>query len=228
MADRWVTFDCYGTLVDWWTGMGRAAAGAAGERGQEVLDAYHPHELVLETEQPIRSYREILREGLRRAAADVGVQLTRDGEEAFVRAWTGMPVFDDVRPALGALRDAGWRSAILTNCDDDLIAGTQEHLPVELDMVVTAEQVGSYKPDLGHFRVFRERSGVALGDWVHVACSWIHDVFPAARMGVPCVWVDRDRSGHPAAIATEVLPDMRGLPEAVERAAARHGAQPAR
>jgi 2-haloacid dehalogenase len=219
VADRWVTFDCYGTLVDWWTGMGQAAEGAVGERGQEVLDAYHPHELALETEHPILPYREILRVGLRRAAADVGAQLGGDGEEAFVRAWTGMPVFGDVGAALTALREAGRRLAILTNCDDDLIAGTQEHLPVGLDMVVTAEQVGSYKPDLGHFRAFRERSGVAPGDWVHVACSWIHDIFPAARLGVPRVWVDRDRSGHPPGIADEVLPDMNGLPEAVARVA---------
>jgi 2-haloacid dehalogenase len=185
-----------------------------------MLDAYHRHELVLETERPILPYREILREGLRRAAAEVGAPLGGDGEEAFVRAWTAMPVFADVGPALGALREAGWRLAVLTNCDDDLIAGTQEHLPVELDMVVTAEQVGAYKPDLGHFRAFRERSEVAPGEWVHVACSWIHDVFPAARLGIPRVWVDRDRSGHPAAIADAVLPDMGELPAAVERVAA--------
>ena len=99
MAGRWVTFDCYGTLVDWWTGMGCAAEAAAGERGPQVLAAYHPHEFMLETEWPIRPYRDILREGLRRAAADVGARLTGDGDEAFVRAWTRMPVFDDVAPA---------------------------------------------------------------------------------------------------------------------------------
>ena len=218
MAGRWVTFDCYGTLVDWWTGMGRAAAQAAGERGPEVLDAYHLHELCLEAERPIRSYREILREGLRRAAADVDAPLAGNGEEAFVRAWTKMPVFADVGPALEALRGAGWSLAILTNCDDDLIAGTQAHLPAGFDMVVTAEQVGAYKPDLEHFRAFREHSGAAHGEWVHAACSWVHDVLPAARMGVPCVWVDRDRSGHPPALAAAVLPDMTGLPAAVEHA----------
>jgi 2-haloacid dehalogenase len=214
-----VTFDCYGTLVDWWTGMGAAAAAAAGERGPEVLGAYHRHELMLETEVPILPYREILRVGLRRAAAEVDAPLAGDGEEAFVRAWTEMPVFDDVAPALTGLREAGWRLAILTNCDDDLIAGTQEHLPVALDLVVTAEQVGSYKPELGHFRAFRERTGVKPGGWVHVACSWIHDIFPAYRLGVPSVWVDRDRSGHPAAIAGAVMPDMGGLVAAVERLA---------
>jgi 2-haloacid dehalogenase len=126
-----------------------------------------------------------------------------------------MPVFEDVGPALAGLRDAGWHLAILTNCDDDLIAGTQEHLPVGFDLVVTAEQAGTYKPDLGHFRVFRERAGVRPGYWVHAACSWIHDIFPAYRLGVPSVWVDRERSGHPAAVAGAVLPGMDGLVEAV-------------
>ena len=219
-GDRWVTFDCYGTLVDWWTGMNAAAAAVAGERGAEVLDVYHEQELILEAERPAHSYRHVLTEGLRRAAERVGVDLAGDGKEAFVRAWTAMPVFADVGPALARLREAGWRLAILTNCDDDLIAGTQEHLPAEFDLVVTAQQVGSYKPDLEHFRAFAARAGVGEGEWVHAACSWMHDVLPAARMGIPRVWVDRDRSGHPAAMADVVLADMTDLPAAVERVAA--------
>jgi 2-haloacid dehalogenase len=220
-APGWVTFDCYGTLVDWWTGMRDAARGVAGERAGDVLAAYHEQELILEAERPIHSYREVLREGLRRAAARASVELAGEGDEAFVRAWPGMPVFDDVGAALEALREAGWRLAILTNCDDGLLAATQARLPADFDLVVTAEQVGTYKPDLGHFRSFRDRSGVGAGEWVHVACSWVHDILPAARMGVPRVWVDRDRSGHPAALADVVVPHMRGLAKAVERAAGR-------
>ncbi len=219
-GDRWVTFDCYGTLVDWWTGMGAAAASVAGERAAELLDAYHEQELILEAERPAPSYRHVLTEGLRRAAARRGVELPGDGDQAFVRAWTEMPVFDDVGPALGALRGAGWRLAILTNCDDDLIAGTRRRLPADFELVVTAEQVGSYKPDLAHFHAFRERTGVGEGEWVHAACSWMHDILPAARLGIPRVWVDRDRSGHPPGLADVVLPDMAGLPAAVEQAAA--------
>lgn len=217
MAGRWVTFDCYGTLVDWWTGMGAAAESVAGESASEVLDTYHAHELMLEAERPAHSYRHVLQEGLRRAAADVGVELTGAGDAAFVQAWTTMPVFEDVGPALSQLRDTGWKLAILTNCDDDLIAETQAHIPAEFDLIVTAQQVGSYKPDLDHFRAFRERSGVGEGDWMHAACSWIHDILPAARMGIRRVWVDRDRSGHPPDIASAVLPDMTLLPAAVAR-----------
>ena len=220
VVDRWVSFDCYGTLVDWWTGMRRAAESVAGDRAGELLDAYHEQELILEAEHPIHPYRHVLTEGLRRAAERCGIALPGDGDQAFVRGWTEMPVFDDVGPALASLREAGWGLAILTNCDDDLIAGTARHLPAEFDLVVTAGQAGSYKPDLGHFHAFGERADVVEGNWVHAACSWMHDILPAARLGIPRVWVDRDRTGHPAAVADVVIPDMTGLPAAVERAAA--------
>ena len=95
-------------------------------------------------------------EGLRRAGERAGVKLSDEDHGAFVRTWTGMPVFGDVGPALEQLRDAGWLLAILTNCDNDLIAESQTHIPATFDMVVTAEQVGSYKPDLGHFHTFRK------------------------------------------------------------------------
>jgi len=216
-GDRWVTFDCYGTLVDWWTGMGAAAASVAGERAAELLDAYHEQELILEAERPAPSYRHVLAEGLRRAAARRGIELPGDGDQAFVRVWTGMPVFGDVGPALAALCSDGWKLAILTNCDDDLIAETQQHIPAEFDLVVTAQQVASYKPDLVHFHAFRERAGVGEGEWVHAACSWMHDVLPAARLGIPRVWVDRDRSGHPPGVASVVLSDMTGVPAAVRQ-----------
>jgi 2-haloacid dehalogenase len=213
MADRWVTFDCYGTLVDWWTGMGDAAQSIAGDRGPQLLDAYHEQELILEAERPAHSYRYVLTEGLRRAGQRIGIEV--GDVDALVRVWTEMPVFGDVGPALAQLREAGWRLAILTNCDEDLIAGTQRHIPADFDIVVTAEQVGSYKPDLDHFREFAARAGVGEGDWVHAACSWMHDILPAARIGIPRVWVDRDRSGHPAGVASVVLADMTGLPAAV-------------
>jgi 2-haloacid dehalogenase len=221
MPGRWVTFDCYGTLVDWWTGMEEAARAVAGDRAAVLLDAYHAHELILEAERPAHSYRHVLQEGLRRAAGELGVGLAGAGDMAFVETWTTMPVFDDVGSALGELRDAGWNLAVLTNCDDDLIAQTQTHIPAQFDMVVTAEQVGSYKPDLDHFRAFRERAGVGEGEWVHAACSWMHDILPAARMGIPRVWVDRDRSGHPPGVASAVLHDMTGLPQAVAQVSAR-------
>ena len=92
---------------------------------------------------------------------------------------------------------------------------TRTRLPVPFDVVVTAQQVGSYKPDLGHFRAFADKTGVGKADWVHVANSWVHDILPAARLGLRSVWVDRDRTGHPAKLAERRITAMRRLPETV-------------
>jgi 2-haloacid dehalogenase len=80
---------------------------------------------------------------------------------------------------------------------------------------VTAQQVGSYKPDLGHFRAFADQTNVTAANWIHVANSWVHDMLPAARMGLRKVWVDRDGTGHPAKLAERRVTSMRRLPEAV-------------
>ena len=218
MADKWLTFDCYGTVADWNTCMGGALAGLAGVSGAEagrLLGAYHRAELEIEAGPGWRPYREVLTAGLARAAAREGVPLPGGGEGAFVRAWPDMPVFGDAGPALAALRERGWKLAFLTNCDEDLFATTRARLPVPFDEWVTAQEVRSYKPDLGHFRRFAEKTGAAPADWIHVANSWVHDILPAARMGLRCVWVDRDLTGHPAKLADRRITSMRRLPEAI-------------
>jgi len=218
VADRWLTFDCYGTVADWNTGMNRALLAITGISGADagrLLAAYHQAELELEAGPKWRPYREVLTAGLARAAARERVTLPPGGAEAFVRAWPQMPVFDDAGPALTALRQAGWRLAFLTNCDDDLFAGTRTRLPAPVDLWVTAEEVRSYKPDLAHFRKFAEKTGATRENWIHVGNSWVHDMMPAARMGLRSVWVDRDLTGHPAKLADRRVTSMRRLPEAV-------------
>jgi 2-haloacid dehalogenase len=215
VADRWLTFDCYGTIVDWNTGMAGALEKIVGRDAGRLLSAYHPAELELEAGPGWMPYREVLTAGLASAARHEGIVLPGGADGAFVQAWPDMTVFEDVAPALTALREQGWRLAILTNCDDDLFAATRPHLPVPFDLVVTAQQVGSYKPDLGHFRAFADQTGVTAADWIHVANSWILDMLPAARMGLRKVWVDRDGTGHPAKLAERRVTSMRRLPEAV-------------
>jgi 2-haloacid dehalogenase len=218
MADKWLTFDCYGTVADWNTCMGAALtaiAGASGADAGRLLAAYHHAELEIEADPEWRPYREVLTAGLARAAARERITLPPGGEEAFVRAWPDMQVFADAGPALTALRDAGWRLAFLTNCDDDLFAGTRTRLPVPFDLWVTAQEVHSYKPDLAHFRKFAEKTGASRENWIHVANSWVLDMMPAARMGLRSVWVDRDLTGHPAKLADRRITSMRRLPEAV-------------
>ena len=143
MADRWLTFDCYGTIADWNSGMGRALVALAGADARRLLAGYHQAELELEAGPGWMPYREVLTAGLASAARHEGITLPEGGEQTFVRAWPDMPVFEDASPALAALREQGWRLAILTNCDDDLFATTRTRLPVPFDLVVTAQQVGS-------------------------------------------------------------------------------------
>jgi 2-haloacid dehalogenase len=216
VLDKWLTFDCYGTVADWNSCMGGALEGVAGADASRLLTAYHQAELELEADPGWRPYREILSAGLARAAEREQVTLPPGGAETFARAWPDMQVFPDTGPALTALRERGWRLAFLTNCDEDLFAGTRARLPVPFDLWVTAEEVHGYKPDLGHFRRFAETTGVTRTNWIHVANSWVLDMLPAARMGLRSVWLDRDLTGHPAKLADRRITSMRRLPEAVD------------
>jgi 2-haloacid dehalogenase len=188
---RWVTFDCFGTLVDWQTGFRRILRPLVGDRIEDVMAAYHKAEPIVEKEHPSASYKTILRESLSRAA---GVD-----SDALAEHWGELPVFDDTEPALTALRAAGWKLGILTNCDNDLFAATRARFPVPIDEVVTAEEVGNYKPDLAHFTAFEARTGVDRADWVHAAVSYTHDMVPARALGLRRIWVDRERTGQDAA-----------------------------
>jgi 2-haloacid dehalogenase len=221
MSRDWVTFDCYGTLADWLGGMRNALAPRVGaDAAERLLHAYHDLEADVEAQRPALRYRDVLTETLRRAARREGIELPAGGESALVEHWPEVPIFEDVAPALTALRDAGWSLAILSNCDDDLLASTLERMPVPFDLTVTAEQVGSYKPDPGHWRAFAERTDGDRGRWVHAAQSWFHDIDTAATLGLPRVWVDRLGSGEDASRATVRIEDLRGLTDAVEQAAA--------
>jgi 2-haloacid dehalogenase len=212
-ADRWITFDCFGTLIDWHAGFRAILTPIAGERTAALIDAYHRFERMLEAERPHRLYRDVLSAGLDRAARQVGLVLPPAEADALVRRWGDLPLYDDVPTALSTLRADGFKIGILTNCDEDLFARTLERRPVlRPDLVITAEQVGSYKPDLSHFREFQASTGIARRGWVHAACSWFHDVRPAQSIGCARVWVDRDRTGDDPSAASRVLPDLAELP----------------
>jgi 2-haloalkanoic acid dehalogenase type II len=190
-----LTFDCYGTLIDWERGIVEAFGAAAGGDGvtldrAAVLGAYHEIEPVVQAER-YRPYREVLALTARAVAERLGWK-PRPGREAFLaESLPSWPPFADTNAALGRLRKAGHRLAILSNVDDDLLAGTRRHLAVDFDFVITAQQVGSYKPAPGHFVTARERIGAA--PWLHVAQSYFHDVQPARALGVPSAWINRKR-----------------------------------
>lgn len=214
-GDRWVTFDCFGTLVDWHGGYRRALSPIAGARTDELIGAYHEFERAIEAQRPHRLYKDVLTTGLEQAARKIGLSLPARQSDVLVRQWGEQPIYGDVGTALTALREAGWKLAMLTNCDNDLFAKTLDRFPLRPDFVVTAEMVGSYKPELGHFTRFEQETGVERRNWIHAACSWFHDIVPAQRLGLQRVWVDRDKTGHDPAAATRVLPNLADLPRTI-------------
>jgi 2-haloacid dehalogenase len=212
----WVTFDCFGTLVDWHSGFAAVVAPIAGERTAGLLCEYHRFERLLERESPHRLYRDVLTEAYARAARSVGVALTDADARQLPDCWGQLPVFGDVEPMLGSLRAAGYRLGVLTNCDEDLFEATHRSFLHRFDVVVTAERVRDYKPAPAHFRYFARLTGAECHDWVHVACSFFHDVAPARELSLRCVWLDRDRTGEDpgaAAVYTRVAEEV---PAAVE------------
>jgi 2-haloacid dehalogenase len=120
-----------------------------------------------------------------------------------------------VGPALGAIRKEGWKLALLTNCDRDLIALTQRRLPVPFDAVVTAEDVSAYKPDHAHFRLFQSTFGSSAGAWIHVAQSYFHDIKPTSVMGITRVWVNRQGERDDPSLADAAISGLAELPQTI-------------
>lgn len=213
---RWLTFDCFGTLIDWRHGIASSAELLWPGRGADVLIAYHRHEHDVQAEQPGLRYRAVLAEALRRAAADLGLPLLDDDASVLGATIPYWPAFPDTRAALTELRSAGWQLAVLTNCDRDIIGETQRRLQVPIDVVITAEDSGAYKPADNHFDRFREGFGATSERWVHVAQSYFHDIVPARRLGIPRVWINRIGDPSDPTLADAVLPDLTGLATTLE------------
>jgi 2-haloacid dehalogenase len=183
--ERWATFDCYGTLIDWNGGIGRELErlfGAA--RVPELLRRYHELEPELQHEQPAASYRSVLTQVLPRLGP-----VAAGEEDAFARSLPGWQPFPEVRAALEDARERGWKLAILSNTDRDYIEASLEHIGVPFELAIVASEIGSYKPDHGHWRAFRERVGADVH--VHVGASLFHDVRPATELGIPTIWINR-------------------------------------
>jgi len=208
-----VTFDCYGTLIDWERGIGDAFAATAASLGrlvsvQAALALYARIEPVVESEA-YRSYRSVLTGTARRVAAALGWPLPESRAGFLADSLPAWPPFPDTNPALRRLAGAGYRLGILSNVDDALLTWTRRHFAAPMDIVVTAQQVGSYKPAPGHFLEARHRIGEAR--WLHAAQSYFHDVVPARALGIPVGWVNR--KGETAGGAERPDREVRSLSE---------------
>ena len=205
-----ITFDCYGTLIDWERGIADAFADAAVEDGVR-LDAnavLHAYALVEpEVERGYRPYREVLQESASRVAQMLGWRVPYERCSFLPLSLPRWKPFPDTNAALERLASAGCRLGILSNVDDDLIAATRKHFSVEFDLVITAQQVRSYKPAPAHFLTARDRIGSTR--WLHAAQSNYHDVVPCNALGIPTAWINRKgEKALPGGTPTHELSDL--------------------
>jgi 2-haloacid dehalogenase len=215
VAERWATFDCYGTLVDWNAGIRGELGRLFGKAGADrLLARYHEVEPQIQVEDPSLSYRHVLIQALERLAAEEGATLDGDEQDALPRSLPGWPVFPEVPAALEEARVRGWRLGILSNTDPDLIAASVERIGVPFDDVIAASSIGSYKPAHGHWREF-ERSHGRLPD-VHAGASLFHDVAPARELGLSSVWVNRLAEDAGAETPTREIYDLSPLPNILD------------
>jgi 2-haloalkanoic acid dehalogenase type II len=209
-----ITFDCYGTLIDWEHGIRNAfAATAAALRAPVDLDRalalYAEIEPVVEAEA-FRSYREVLAETARRIAGRLAWPLPESRADFLAESLPAWPAFPDTNRGLRRLAAAGCDLGILSNVDDNLLAWSRRHLDARFEIVVTAEQVGSYKPAPGHFTAARGLIGGRR--WLHAAQSYFHDIAPARALGIPVAWINRKAEPAPAGTVVErQFPTIAGL-----------------
>lgn len=215
-----LTFDCYGTLIDWERGILDALRavldGTPALDDEALLEAFGRHEAAIEA-GPYVAYREVLRRTVRAIAEELGRDLDPASADAFGGSVVDWPAFPDAPGALADLA-ARFRLGVITNCDDDLFAASERRLGVRFDEVVTAEQTRRYKPNPRGFELMFERLGLPTSRILHVAQSLYHDHVPAKRLGLSTVWVNR-RAGRPGGGATPPasatpdleVPDLRSL-----------------
>jgi 2-haloacid dehalogenase len=208
-----LTFDCYGTLIDWEAGILatlRPVLESLGVREPDdaLLEAFGRHEAGIEA-GPYRTYREVLGEVLRAIAAERGVEPNPESALAFGASVADWPPFSDSADALARLHRR-YSLGVITNCDDDLFAASARRLGVQFDWVVTAQQARRYKPNPRLFELAFERIGLPTSRILHVAQSLFHDHVPARRLGLRTVWVDRrrDRPGGGATPPAEAAPAL--------------------
>jgi 2-haloacid dehalogenase len=190
--DRWATFDCYGTLIDWNGGIGRELERLFGaEQAGRLLLAYHELERAYQRERPDASYRDVLTVALARLAEHEGLPLDPTEHDALAQSLPDWEPFPEVPAALEDARSRGWRLAILSNTDRDYIEASLVRIGVPFEFAIVASEIGSYKPGPKHWQAFEDKVGAAPRTHVHVGASLFHDVAPAVELGLPTVWINR-------------------------------------
>ena len=207
-----LTFDCYGTLIDWETGILKVLRSVLAEHGvatddNQILETYSEIEAAIEA-GPYKAYRAVLSEVIVNFGQQFGFSPRPHEFTALADSIADWPPFEDTVEALRALKTK-FQLGIISNVDDDLFAGSNRQLQVEFDFIVTAEQVGAYKPSVKNFEVAIDRIGLPKDQILHVAQSLFHDHLPAKQFGLNTVWINRRRSlvGSGATPPAQAEPD---------------------
>lgn len=194
---EWLTFDCYGTLIQWDEGLLHAVETilrAAPDREVDTarfIEIYDRHEHTLERERPHKSFRTVTAESLRRTMTDLDLPYRVGDVEILTSSISKMPPFPEVVGALGKLKRQGFKLCIISNTDDDIIAGNVAQLGGHIDRVITAQQAGAYKPSHKIFAFAHNALGVTKDEIIHICASPHLDHAAARDIGFRCIWIDR-------------------------------------
>jgi len=215
MSDRWATFDCYGTLIDWMGGIRAALADVWPEAdAHHLLRRYHEIEPAIQAGRGI-PYGQVMAEALTELARGEGLAVPPGRGDALGMSLPSWPPFAETRTALTELRERGWRIGILSNTDPEYLEASFRLIDVPTDVRIVASQIGSYKPVLAHWDVFFTRTRADRARHVHVGASLFHDVEPCAALGLPCVWINREHETSDLPRAAE-LTDLTTLADTLE------------
>ena len=207
---EWLSFDCYGTLVDWESGICDSVSNVLTRHDihsptPEILAMFSEIEPEVQARPGYLRYRDVLHEVMQLIAAELKLAFSDHELNSLAESLPNWPIFTDVAEALKTLKER-YKLAVISNVDDDLFASTARALNVEFDLVVTAQQAQSYKPDLHNFNVASTGMKVDNQNWLHVAESLYHDISPANQLGIKSVWVNRPNRGG-GTLSTDAVPD---------------------
>jgi 2-haloacid dehalogenase len=214
-VQRWVTFDCYGTLIDWNAGILRELERLFGvQDAPRLLERYHELEPEIEEDGSL-PYRAVLTEALVRLAEEERLPIPEGESDALARSLPEWEPFPEVPEALDQLRRGGWNLVILSNTDRDLITESMKRIGVPFDLAIVAGELGSYKPALAHWERFFEATTADKEHHVHVAASLLHDIAPARKLGLKSVWINR-LGEEPEPKPDRELTDLSELPATLD------------
>jgi 2-haloacid dehalogenase len=217
MAQRWATFDCYGTLIDWNGGILREFERLFGvENAPRLLERYHEVEPEIQEDSSL-PYRSVQTEALIRLAEEERLAIPEGESDALAKALPDWAPFPEVHDALAEVRRRGWNLVILSNTDRDLIEASMRRIGVPFEFAIVAGEIGSYKPAHAHWEQFFGNTTAERDQHVHVAASLFHDIAPARELELKTVWINRlDEIGTPGVRPDRELPDLAGLPNTLD------------